>query len=171
MKYLLYLCILVLLPACNNQSEEKRRAAENMPEENVSEGITNDLPDMPVRMTSGTFRQMNQVRGKSIIVLFQPDCDHCQREATAMKENLEGFSTYQVYYISSASPQELQEFAVAYGLDTAPNFHFGTTDVVNIIDKFGSIPVPSVYIYSENGKLQKEFIGETPIEEILQALN
>jgi peroxiredoxin len=167
MKAILYLCLLTLMPACTQNNQEKQRAAEG----NTDQQFTgNDLPDMPVRMTDGAFRQMNQVKGKSILVLFQPDCDHCQREAAGMSENLEHFNDYQVYFISSASAPELQQFATTYGLSNASNFKFGSTAVDNILNHFGSIPTPSLYIYSENGTLVKKFIGEAPIEEILAAL-
>ncbi len=159
MKYIAYLFLLLLLPACNTGSSE-----------NGETQVSNDLPDMPVRLTTGSFIQMNRLNGKSILVLFQPDCDHCQREATRMRENLESFNEYKVYFISSAPLPELQQFATTYGLSNAANFYFGTTDVNNIIEKFGSIPTPSMYIYSENGMLKKEFIGEAAIEDILGAI-
>lgn len=159
MKYFATLFLALILSACNSGTADSTETQ-----------VSNDLPDIPVRLTNGSFRQLNMLNGKAIVVLFQPDCDHCQREAASMSENLESFKSYQVYFISSAPLPALQQFAGTYGLKDASNFYFGTTDVNNIIEKFGSIPTPSMYIYSENGELLKEFIGEAPIEEILEAI-
>lgn len=150
MKYSLYLVFVISLAACGS--------------------IENDLPEMSVKMIDGSTQQMNEAEGKTILVLFQPDCDHCQREATAIQDNLERFNEYEVYFISSASLNDLHQFSVTYKLDDPPNVHFGTTDVVNIVEKFGSIPTPSLYVYSEDGDLTSKFEGETSIEQILQAL-
>lgn len=130
----------------------------------------NDLPEMPVQLTDNTTLDMKDVENKTILVLFQPDCDHCQRQAASIEETLPQFGDYQMYFLSNASIPELQQFANTYKLNKARNVHFGTTAAEHIVDNFGSIPTPSLYIYSEDGKLLNEFIGETPIEKILSVL-
>jgi peroxiredoxin len=130
----------------------------------------NDLPEMSVQLTDNTPVNMKEVEDKTILVLFQPDCDHCQREAADIEENLVKFEEYQLYFLSNASIPELQQFANTYKLNNAPNVHFGTTPAEYIIQNFGSIPTPSLYIYSKDGKLVNEFKGETPIENILKEL-
>ena len=149
MKYALPFFILFGLISCNSKS---------------------DLPEVPVRYLDGTSQDMSDIDGPAIVVLYQPGCDHCQRAAAAVEQNLESFSDYQVYFVSSASVYENQQFANTYKLNNQPNFHFGTTLGEYIVNTFGSIPTPSFYIYSEDEVLLKKFIGETPIEEILGVL-
>jgi peroxiredoxin len=156
MKNLTVLFLVLILFSCNTS-------------ENSSDAV-NDLPAMTVRLTDGTFHQMNTLNGKTILVLFQPGCDHCQIEAVEISKNLESFKSYQVYFISSASVSNNQQFAANYGLAGASNFHFGSTTADHVVQNFGSIPTPSLYVYSENGELLTEFIGQTPIEEIIAAL-
>jgi thiol-disulfide isomerase/thioredoxin len=128
-----------------------------------------ELPQMPVMLTNNTSLDMSELEDKTIIVVFQPACDHCQRGAASMEENLEKFKEYEVYFLSNATLQELQQFATTYKLNNVKNIHFGFTPGEYIVENFGSIPTPSLYIY-EDGTLQNKFIGETPIENILQVL-
>lgn len=108
------------------------------------------------------------IQGKSVLVLFQPDCDHCQREAVQIREHLKAFQDYAVYFISSAPLEEIEQFAEEYNLKGNFNISFAHTDLMNILDNFGAVETPSLYIYSENQKLVKAFNGETPIGLILQ---
>lgn len=126
-----------------------------------------DLPEIPVQYLDGTSQDISGIEGKTMLVLYQPGCDHCQRAASTLEQNLQSFKEYEVYFISSAPVYENKQFATEYKLINQPNIHFGTTLGDYIIKNFGSIPTPSFYIYSSDGKLIKEFIGETPIEEIL----
>ncbi len=163
------LFVLLALTGCNS-GENTNSESGSAGSENTAESVATDLPSMPVTMTDRMMYNMDELKGKTILVLFQPDCDHCQREAASIQENLDSFSEYQVYFISSASLPELLQFAETYKLDNASNFHFGSATVDNIVGNFGSIPTPSMYIYSDTGNLVKEFEGETPIEEILEVI-
>ncbi len=150
MKYSIHLLLLLVLFGCKPEA--------------------NDLPPFPVKFTDGTTVEMNEISGKAVLVLFQPECDHCQREAMRIQENLDRFNDYQVYFISSASIYDNQQFATNYKLDKATNFHFGFASPDHVVQQFGSIPTPSLYVYSDGGKLVNKFIGETPIEKILEVL-
>ncbi|MCA6074663.1 peroxiredoxin family protein [Fulvivirga sedimenti] len=150
MKYFKYLCLVIFLQACSQEP--------------------NDLPSIPVKLIDGSTMQMDELEGKSMVVLYQPGCDHCQREAVQIQKNLESFNDYQVYFVSSSSNYENQQFAIEYKLNGLTNFHFGFALPEHIVAHYGSIPTPSVYVYSGDGKLQNEFIGETPIDKILSVL-
>lgn len=163
------LCIAIgtsLFFQCANNKNENAGGASETKAETSS---VNELPSMTVTFVGGGRVNVNELSGKMVLVLFQPDCDHCQREASAIRENLESFTDYKLYFISSSSLPELQQFANDYGL-TSPNIRLGQTSVESIISNFGSIPAPSVYIYSEERKLVQKFNGETEIEKILQHL-
>lgn len=165
------LLIAVMAFACESKKEQGGQAPETSPAAEASQPVrTSDLPPIPVAMVDGSTRQLKQLKGKTVLVLFQPACDHCQREANEIREHLDNFQDYQVYFISSAELAEIQQFAIDYKLSDETNFHFGTTSAVNVVNSFGSIPTPSLYIYSADGQLITDFKGETPIEKILEAL-
>jgi len=125
---------------------------------------------MTLNMIDGSQVQAKALTGSTIIILFQPDCDHCQREAQAIKENVKSFQNYTLYFVSAATVPELEAFARQYELRDLTNVHFGNTDAQNIYDNFGSIPAPSLYVYNNLGKLVTKFNGETDIAEILKSI-
>ena len=112
---------------------------------------------------------MKELEINTVLVLFQPNCDHCQREADAISKNLESFKGYGLFFVSTDDFSVMNDFARRYKLKEASNVYFARTSGDVIYNLFGSIDAPSVYIYKE-GKLSAQFNGETPIDEIIQKL-
>lgn len=130
----------------------------------------NDLPHMIMTAMDGSAVNIHDLKGNIIIVMFQPDCDHCQREAKEIQEHLKAFEKYTIYFITSPYPKhDIEKFGKDYNLSGHPNIILGQTSTDEILKNFGPIPTPSVYIYSNNVLVQK-FNGETEIEKILLAI-
>ncbi|MEM6842694.1 MAG: redoxin domain-containing protein [Bacteroidota bacterium] len=127
------------------------------------------LPDLPMTTTKGTQINAQSLEGKVVLILFQPDCDHCQREAEDIHEHLDAFGEYSIYFVANAPIKDIQKFARDYRLNEQANIFFAYAELQPILDNFISIPTPSLYIYS-NQQLVKAFEGETPIEKILEHL-
>lgn len=146
-------------------------ACNSKPNSDVQEQAqVNDLPVMQITFLDGVTVQAKDLEGKTLLVFFFPDCEHCQEEANAMKEHLDAFKDYTVYYLSSVPKAEVEKFSSDYGLSGASNFKFGTVPGESVLNNFGPIPTPSMYIYNENRKLVKKFEGQTPIETVIGAL-
>jgi cytochrome oxidase Cu insertion factor (SCO1/SenC/PrrC family) len=156
---ILFACSL-LIAACTPKQEEKK----------VTVTPVNQLINLTIVTPAGEQISLRNLEGKNMFVFFNADCDHCQREATEIQNHLESFKNYSLYFISSDSPEDQQKFAKAYKLEGEPNVFFGRTEPMFIYQTVGSIPTPSMYIYSEERRLKKQFNGETPIEEVIQAL-
>lgn len=129
----------------------------------------NDLPKMLVTTLDKVPINTYELQGNTILILFQPDCDHCQREAKEIRQHLDAFKEYKIYFISADHISAIQKFGKDYDLLGHTNIFFAFTTVDNVINNFGPIPAPSVYIYSNQRLLQK-FNGEVAIEKILQAI-
>jgi len=127
----------------------------------------NDLPPLAVTTIAGKELKLQELNGKVVLILFQTDCDHCQREATAIQQNISAFKDYSLYFITTTAQQEIETFANSYKLSGYENVHFCKTTGQAILEKFGPIDAPSIYIYSDQ-KIVKSFNGETPINEILK---
>lgn len=130
----------------------------------------NDYPAMKLIEPTGFVHSAKLLTGKNILILYFPDCDHCQREAAEIGKHIKAFTYYQVWFISIASHQDNARFAKDYQLAQHKNFHFVRTDAGDIYRNFGNLPTPSFFIYSAGRQLVKSFKGETTIEEILKAL-
>jgi peroxiredoxin len=135
----------------------------------LSESTVNDLPKMAITTLDNSQLAINELEGNNILILFQSDCDHCQREAKEIREHLNSFREYDIYFISADQFQAIQKFGSDYDLIGHKNIHFAVTTVDEVIKNFGSIPTPSVYIYSEK-RLVKKFNGEVAIEKILESI-
>jgi peroxiredoxin len=129
----------------------------------------NDLPNMIITALDESKINVHALKENTILILFQPDCDHCQREAKAIRENLNAFKNYNLYFISADQLAAVKKFGEDYDLMGHTNVYFALTTVDNVIKNFGPIPSPSVYIYADQ-KLVQKFNGEVTIDRILQAI-
>jgi peroxiredoxin len=171
--------IIFLIDASSSNSDKeaaKHAAVVNTMQESPASAAAaptttaNELPQLPFTQLDGAKVVAKNLRGKTVLVMFQPDCDHCQREARQIQEHLHAFDDYAVYFVSDASLPQLETFAKEYKLAGEPNVHFAQASINDILSSLGPIEAPSLFVYSEDGRLVKSFIGETPIEEILKVL-
>ena len=156
--------MILLFLACTQKPKD------SVNETKLTAAKVNDLPDMQVRLLNGNTVELQAIEGKVILVLFQPDCDHCQNEAQQIEANLDAFRQYDLYFISSAPAPDVKAFADQYNLSGRPAVWFGTTSFESVLNNFGSIPAPSMFIYQEGGKLIQELNGEIDISVILKYL-
>jgi hypothetical protein len=154
----------VSLVACSSKEEKKDDGAASAEVNSV-----NEYPDIVLRLADGSETRAKSLEGNNIFVLFQPDCDHCQEEAIQIGQRLEEFRNYRLYFISSAPMDQITRFAETFQLHNKENVKFAWTTTQGVLDNYGPIPTPSVYVYSE-GRLKKSFNGQTDIENILGAL-
>jgi peroxiredoxin len=159
---MLFFAVLVALSGCSKKEKEvSQQAVKTVP---------NDLPVMTISLPDGKTIDAKTLEGKNILILFQPDCDHCQHEAEDIRENLAAFADYTLYFISSASMADIEKFAADYKLADNRNVVFGWTSTENVLNNFGPIQAPSVYIYTGQGRLVQKFNGQTDIGVILKYL-
>lgn len=165
----LILFVFVVLTACGGK-ESSLPVGDSQPkvESDQAKSATRDLPDLPLTMRDGTKKSASEISGNVALILFQPDCDHCQREAEDIRRNIDGFKDFELYFISSAPIEEVIQFARQYDLEESKQVHLGTTTVPDILRSFGPIDAPSIYLYGEDGKLIQSFNGEVAIEVVLK---
>jgi len=170
----LFILFSIFLFACGKSATTETSTSEQATADSVTppapKPAVNELPNLTVNLLNGTPVNLRTLKGKVILILFQPDCDHCQREATALREHVEALRPYEVYFISGATAEESQAFAAAYKFNDQMNVHFALTTIEQIVKTFGAISAPSMYIYTEDHALVKHFDGETPVDDILKVL-
>ena len=161
--YSLLLCICIAACSPKRNPDDVVITRETAPDEN--------LPDIEFTTLDGRKLQAKTLQGHpSVLVLFQPDCDHCQREAREIKKHIKAFENYQLYFVSTNPAQEVNRFMVDYKFSGEQNVFFVLTDLQSILDTFGPVSTPSLYIYSASGALVRKFNGETDINLILKEL-
>lgn len=155
----IYFVILITLLACSKKEKPLETAV-----------AVNELPYLSYMSLDGSAQSTRTLPGSSILILFNTDCDHCQREASSIAEKSEAFKNYEMLFVAADSIHQISNFARTYNLADKPNIHFGRAEYQDVFLNFGSIPTPAIYIYSREKKLVKSFLGETPIEEIIKFL-
>lgn len=151
---------LIILLGCSAKPSETRPAA-------VEQDI-NELPDMVVTLLDSSRVDVKKLSGGTILIFFQPECDHCQRAARAISQNLAALAEKEIYFITSQSLEMSGKFAKEYKLDGNSNVHFSWASMEQVLNNFGPIAAPSVYIYSADHKLIKSFNGDVKIEDLLK---
>lgn len=107
-----------------------------------------------------------------IIFYFDPNCEHCQSEAQALKKQAEAFKEAKLLWVSVARLAELRVFEQKYQLQKTFGNNLQIAQITpEVADKqFGFRVVPTILIYDIHQKLVKKYVGETKIETILKHL-
>jgi len=142
---------------------------EKQPEQ-VQVAQVNDLPNMILLHSDGSRQNAKTLEGKNILVIYFTGCDHCQREATEISNKLKAFDGYHIWFLTTDPFPSMDKFAIDYKLTGYTNVHFAQIAFADVATYFGSIPTPSVYIYSDAKRLVRAIKGETPIDGILMYL-
>jgi thioredoxin-related protein len=116
-------------------------------------------------------KQVPNNDAKTIILFFNPDCDHCQYEAQAILEHPSDFVNTNFWWVTTVDSLAINDFSKKYHLDKLSNHYFAKLPVEKVVETFGSVSVPHIFIYDKTGVLQKEFRGETKIEALLKYTN
>ena len=105
-----------------------------------------------------------------VFIYFDPECDHCQREAHELRRKSASLNKAQIIMLSTAPLSTLKTFAQTYQLTKLSNVQVAHIDRKIAHETFGFTSVPDVLIYRANGSLAKHFRGETSIEAIARHL-
>jgi thiol-disulfide isomerase/thioredoxin len=156
-------CILVLFAYLGYQSYKKIE---------TKKAFTQQVKRLP---KSTNFRwigkQVPNNDEPTIILFFNPDCDHCQYEAKAILEHQADFTSTNFWWVATVDGSAINNFSKKYSLGSLPNHYFAKLPAEKIVESFGSVSVPHIFIYDKTGVLQKEFRGETKIEALLKYTN
>lgn len=106
-----------------------------------------------------------------LLMLFSPDCDHCQHEAEQIVANKEALKNTQIVMASTFPLFRLKEFAEKYGLTKMENVAV-TKDPYYLLVSFYAIRnFPYLALYNKKGGLIETFEGSVGIDRIMKAFN
>ncbi len=138
--------------------------------------IYRQFPDVPpfsiARVPdSSTFAKADlRKRKATIIMLFSPDCEHCQHETRELEANIDSFKNVQIIMISFLNYDLVKNFYQDYHIGDYPNIVMGR-DSKFFLGTFYKIKnYPSIFMYDKKGKLTKNFEGSVPISKLTEAL-
>lgn len=117
------------------------------------------------------FRPSSLVANQSILLIyFNSECEHCQYEASEIFKQQSQFKDTQILMVSSESIKAIESFSKKYKLGQIPFLRVLKVDAEAFYHTFGSLSVPSIFIYDTKQSLVKTFKGEVKVEKLLEYL-
>src|SRR5215218_10341606 len=107
-------------------------------------------------------------KGKPVLLMiFSPECSHCQHTAEEMVQHKEDLKNVQIVMATLHTISQMNAFAETYGLKDVPNVVLGK-DVYFILPPFFSIHnLPYMALYKANGDLIRAVEGSLPITSVI----
>ena len=106
----------------------------------------------------------------TMLMIFSPDCDHCQHATEDLLANATLFKKVQVVMAAYAPYEMVRNFYKQYGIAQHSNITMGV-DQGYFLGSFYSIKTyPSVFLYNKKGVFVKAFEGLVPFSEIALSL-
>lgn len=103
-----------------------------------------------------------------LLILFSPECGHCQQTATEIVQYKEKLKGIQIVMVTLHTISQMNAFAETYGLKAVPNVVVGK-DVYFILPPFYSIHnLPYMAFYKNNGDLIRTVEGSLPIDKVIE---
>ncbi len=109
---------------------------------------------------------MLQKNKPTILIFFDPDCDHCQEATKNFTAKIDKFKDVQILMVTIYEFSRIKKFHKDYKIGNFPNITL-TRDAVFDLPKFYQVSsIPDVYVYDKNGKLMKHYKKDIPVDEI-----
>ncbi|HSN61321.1 MAG TPA: thioredoxin fold domain-containing protein [Ferruginibacter sp.] len=106
----------------------------------------------------------------TMVIIFSPDCDHCQVATKDLLANAGLFKKVQIVMASSSSYESIRQFYNEYAIAQHPNIIMGM-DLGNFFSTFYSIATfPSIFLYDKKGVFVQKFEGSVPFSTIAASL-
>jgi len=106
----------------------------------------------------------------TIIMMFSPDCEHCQLETKELTAHMDLFKKVQIVMASPLDYNYIKKFYEEYKLADYPNITMGRDPSYFLGTFFKVRSFPSIFLYDKKGNYVTSFVGSTPIEQIAAAL-
>ncbi len=130
-----------------------------------------NLPKFTLNLTTGKSFNNSQIPKTkyTCIIIFSPDCSHCQDEATELTKNADKFKSVFFIWNSYKDMADIKVFATKYGLDKQSNVIVGRDPEFSIPVFFRPRMTPFVALY-EKGQLLKVYEQGVKVPELLKII-
>jgi thioredoxin-related protein len=120
---------------------------------------------------SSVFTKDNLKKKKAtLIMMFSPDCEHCQEETKAITANIDLFKKVQIVMASPLNFDYIRKFYDEYKIANYPNITMGRDPTYFLGTFFKVRSFPALFLYDKKGRLVNHFTGETSVQEIANLL-
>ena len=130
-----------------------------------------NIPKFTLNLTTGKSFSNTQIPKTkyTCIIIFSPDCSHCQDEAAELTKNADKFKSVFFIWNSYKEMADIKAFAIKYGLDKQSNVIVGRDPEFSIPVFFRPRMTPFVALYA-NGQLLKVYEQGVKVPELLKII-
>ncbi len=131
------------------------------------------LPPFKLLLTDSTtwFTKDDVTKRKALIIIFSPDCEHCQHETEELVAHINDFKKTEIIMATPLPFEKMKEFYGHYDLGRFKNIIVGR-DVSYLLPVFYNVKnLPYLAFYDKKGNLIDTFEGSLPMEKVLEKFN
>jgi thiol-disulfide isomerase/thioredoxin len=130
------------------------------------------LPSLQLLLSDSTtkYTKENVPKNKPVLlIIFSPDCEHCQHEAEQIVANKEALKNIYIIMATTLPISKMKAFGEQYGLTSMQNVVIAR-DPYYLLPGFYEIHnLPYMALYNKKGNLIRTFEGTVGINRVLQA--
>lgn len=119
---------------------------------------------------STLFAKADLARKKTVLIIFSPDCDHCQQETRALTDSIGLLKKTQIIMASYMPWEALKTFYTTYNIAAYPSITMGWDKSFFLPPFFKVESLPYIALYDKRGKLIRTFSGSASVRQIAASL-
>jgi thioredoxin-related protein len=118
--------------------------------------------------SSSLFTKNDLKKNKPVlIILFNPDCDHCKHETEEILKNIDQLKNVQIVMATNMSFEMLKSFYEKYDLQRFENITVGLDFQYSLPSFYQIRFMPYLAMYDKKGNLLTSFEGSMKIEDLI----
>jgi thioredoxin-related protein len=103
-----------------------------------------------------------------LVMLFSPECSHCQHTAEEMVKRKEELKHIHIVMATTLPLYKMNAFMKTYGLNSMDNVVAGRDHYYMLPSFYAIHSLPYMAFYNKKGHLIKGFEGSMPLDKVLQ---
>ena len=105
-----------------------------------------------------------------LLMIFSPECGHCQHETEVLLKNIDHFRNAQIVMSTWLPYSEMMAFYKTYKIADYPQITMAWDKKYFFLPYYHVQSYPSLIVYNKEGKFVKIFSGDIKMEEVWAAL-
>ena len=125
-----------------------------------------------IKLPDSSFFKKDDLRKKraTLIMIFSPDCDHCNEATKDLIANARLFKKVQIIMASSASFESISHFYRDFAIAGQSNIIMGRDPGFFLGSFYNITTFPSIFLYDKKGVFVQKFEGLVPFTKIAEQL-
>jgi thiol-disulfide isomerase/thioredoxin len=173
MKKIFLLCISIPIAVFSFSQSDSAKKSSNDQQEDITLPPYKRFPTVPplklLLLDSTTYFTKNDLKKNKpvLIIVFNPDCEHCKHETEELIKNIDSLKNIQIIMATMMKFDMMRSFYEKYDLQRFQNITVGQ-DVQYTLPSFYQMHfMPYLAMYNKKGNLLTTFEGSMKMEDLI----